>query len=69
MVLPTNFYTEWYWTTDLHNLMGFLRQRCDAHAQYEIRVYANAMLEMARAVAPYTIGLFCEQTGFGGGNG
>jgi thymidylate synthase (FAD) len=68
MVLPTNFYTEWYWSTDLRNFLGFCKLRCDSHAQYEIRVYANAMLEMARAVAPYTVGLFCERHGFGGAN-
>jgi thymidylate synthase (FAD) len=69
MVLPTNFYTQWYWTVDLHNLMGFCRQRCDSHAQWEIRVYANTMLEMARHVAPYAVGLFCEKHGFGAGAG
>lgn len=68
MVLPTNFYTQWVWSTDLRNFMGFCKLRCDSHAQFEIRVYANAMLEMARAVAPYTISLFCERHGFGGAN-
>ncbi len=68
MVLPTNFYTQKFWTIDLHNFMGFCRQRCDSHAQWEIRQYANAMLEMARAVAPYTISLFCERHGFGDAN-
>jgi thymidylate synthase (FAD) len=44
MNLSLNFYTQWYWKTDLHNFMNFLSLRADAHAQYEIRVYADAML-------------------------
>lgn len=63
IVLPTNFYTEWYWTTDLHNLMHFLSKRCALDSQFEIRVYANAMLEMAALVAPFTISLFREKYG------
>ena len=43
MTLPTNIYTQWYWKTDLHNLLHFLRLRADSHAQYEIRVYAEAI--------------------------
>jgi thymidylate synthase (FAD) len=43
MNLPANIYTQWYWKTDLHNLFHFLRLRADAHAQYEIRVYAEAI--------------------------
>lgn len=50
--LPVSLYTEWYWQIDLHNLFHFLRLRMDAHAQYEIRAYANAMAECAKAVAP-----------------
>lgn len=50
--LPLSLYTEWYWQIDLHNLFHFLRLRLDEHAQYEIRVYAEAMAECARAVAP-----------------
>ncbi len=46
MNLSLNFYTQWYWKTDLHNLMHFLSLRADAHAQYEIRVYADAMVEV-----------------------
>ncbi len=45
MVLPVNFYTEWYWKIDLHNLFHFLRLRADTHAQYEIRAYADLILE------------------------
>ncbi|MDR5654546.1 FAD-dependent thymidylate synthase [Ruixingdingia sedimenti] len=50
MNLPMNIYTQWYWKTDLHNLFHFLRLRADAHAQYEIRVYAEAI---ARVVADW----------------
>ncbi|AIE83471.1 FAD-dependent thymidylate synthase [Fimbriimonas ginsengisoli] len=50
--LPLSLYTEWYWQIDLHNLFHFLRLRLDPHAQYEIRAYAEAMAECARAVAP-----------------
>jgi thymidylate synthase (FAD) len=63
MVLSTNFYTQKFWTIDLHNFMGFCRQRCDGHAQWEIRQYANAMLSMAEHVAPYVISLFREKHG------
>ena len=45
MNLPLSFYTQWYWKTDLHNLMHFLSLRADAHAQYEIRAYADVMLD------------------------
>ncbi len=43
MNLPANIYTQWYWKVDLHNLFHFLRLRADTHAQYEIRVYADAI--------------------------
>ncbi len=43
MNLPANIYTQWYWKVDLHNLFHFLRLRADAHAQYEIRIYAEAI--------------------------
>jgi thymidylate synthase (FAD) len=52
MNLTLNSYTQWYWKTDLHNLMHFLKLRIDKHAQYEIRVFAEAMAEMTRAVTP-----------------
>ena len=45
MNLTLNTYTQWYWKTDLLNLMNFLRLRADHHAQYEIRVYADIMLD------------------------
>ena len=52
MNLPLNIYTQWYWKVDLHNLLHFLSLRADAHAQYEIRVYAEAMLDIARRWLP-----------------
>lgn len=52
MVLPTNIYTQWYWKVDLHNLMHFLRLRADSHAQYEIRVYADAIFDTVRHWVP-----------------
>lgn len=45
-------YTEWYWKNDLHNIFHFLRLRLDDHAQYEIRVFAEAMAQIVKAVAP-----------------
>ena len=50
--LPLSLYTEWYWKIDLHNLFHFLRLRIDPHAQYEIRVYGEAMAEITKRVAP-----------------
>jgi thymidylate synthase (FAD) len=52
MSLTLNFYTQWYWKIDLHNLMHFLSLRADPHAQYEIRVYADAMLEVMKRWVP-----------------
>ena len=52
MNLTLNTYTQWYWKTDLHNLFNFLRLRADAHAQYEIRVYAEVMLDTVAAWVP-----------------
>ncbi|MGA3399041.1 MAG: FAD-dependent thymidylate synthase [Acetobacteraceae bacterium] len=52
MNLTLNTYTQWYWKIDLHNLFHFLSLRADAHAQYEIRVYADAMLESVQAWVP-----------------
>lgn len=59
-VLPVSLYTEWYWQIDLHNLFHFLRLRLDPHAQYEIRVYAEAMATCAQAVAPLAYEAFQE---------
>lgn len=58
--LPLSLYTEWYWQIDLHNLFHFLALRADAHAQYEIRVYADAMAQCAKAVAPLAYEAFEE---------
>ena len=58
MNLPMNIYTQWYWKTDLHNLFHFLRLRADSHAQYEIRVYAEAIAEMVRDWVPLAYGAF-----------
>lgn len=52
MVLPTNIYTQWYWKTDLHNLFHFIELRADVHAQYEIRAYAERMLEVVAVWVP-----------------
>ena len=52
MNLTLNTYTQWYWKIDLHNLFHFLSLRADAHAQYEIRAYAEAMLETVQAWVP-----------------
>jgi thymidylate synthase (FAD) len=52
MNLTLNTYTQWYWKTDLHNLFHFLSLRADSHAQYEIRVYAEAMLRTVEAWVP-----------------
>ncbi|HEY0419579.1 MAG TPA: FAD-dependent thymidylate synthase [Acetobacteraceae bacterium] len=60
MNLTLNTYTQWYWKTDLHNLLGFLSLRADAHAQYEIRAYADAMLDMVRAWVPVTHQAFLD---------
>ncbi len=54
MVLPTNYYTQWYWKIDLHNLLHFLSLRADPHAQYEIRAYADVMCEIVRKWVPFT---------------
>ena len=58
MNLPANVYTQWYWKTDLHNLFHFLRLRADSHAQYEIRVYAEAIAEMVKDWVPAAYGAF-----------
>jgi len=58
MNLTLNTYTQWYWKTDLHNLLGFLSLRADSHAQYEIRVYAEAMLKTVEAWVPHCFEAF-----------
>jgi thymidylate synthase (FAD) len=51
--LPVSNYTEWYWKIDLHNLFHFLRLRIDSHAQYEIRVFAEAIAELVKPFVPH----------------
>ncbi|CAH0227163.1 FAD-dependent thymidylate synthase [Roseomonas sp. CECT 9278] len=58
MNLTLNAYTQWYWKTDLHNLLHFLSLRADAHAQHEIRVYAEAMLDTVKAWCPIAFDAF-----------
>jgi thymidylate synthase (FAD) len=58
MNLTLNTYTQWYWKIDLHNLLHFLSLRADPHAQYEIRVYADAMLDMVARWVPATHAAF-----------
>ena len=60
MNLTLNTYTQWYWKTDLHNLLGFLSLRADSHAQYEIRAYADAMMETVAAWVPSCADAFRE---------
>ena len=60
MNLPVNFYTQWYWKIDLHNLMHFIALRADPHAQYEIRVYAEAMLDILKRWVPTTAQAFAD---------
>ena len=56
MNLSVNFYTQWYWKIDLHNLLHFLSLRVDPHAQYEIRAFAVVMAGMLQRVAPLSFG-------------
>ena len=58
MNLPANIYTQWYWKVDLHNLFHFLRLRADAHAQYEIRAYADTMCDIVRDWVPFAYSAF-----------
>ncbi|MDA7564653.1 FAD-dependent thymidylate synthase [Pelagibacteraceae bacterium] len=60
MNLTLNSYTQWYWKTDLLNLMNFLFLRADIHAQYEIRVYAEAMIETLKKWVPITHSAFLD---------
>ena len=58
MNLTLNTYTQWYWKIDLNNLLHFLSLRADDHAQYEIKVYADAMLEIVKKWVPITYSAF-----------
>jgi thymidylate synthase (FAD) len=60
MNLTLNTYTQWYWKTDLLNLMNFLRLRADQHAQYEIRAYADIMLDTLKKWVPTTYEAFMD---------
>ncbi len=62
MTLSTNFYTQWYWKIDLHNLFHFLKLRNDKHAQYEIREYAAKILEIVKLWVPMAYNAFVEHT-------
>ena len=60
MNLPVSLYTQLYWKMDLHNLLHFLNLRADAHAQYEIRVYAEALIEIVKQWVPNTYAAFMD---------
>ena len=60
MNLTLNTYTQWYWKTDLLNLMNFIRLRVDTHAQYEIRAYADVMLNTLKKWVPTTYEAFLD---------
>ncbi len=60
MNLPINCYTQWYWKIDLHNLLHFLHLRVDKHAQYEIRVYADVILDMVKKWVPAAYNAFVK---------
>lgn len=65
MNLPVSVYTQWYWKTDLHNLFHFLGLRAEAHAQKEIRDYANVILDVCRKWVPLATQAF-EEHALGG---
>lgn len=58
--LPLNIYTEWYWKCDLHNIFHFLSLRMEAHAQQEIRDYANAMFALIQPIVPIAAEAFLD---------
>ncbi len=59
-ILPVNVYTQFYWKIDLHNLLHFLKLRANSHAQYEIRVFAEAILSLIREWVPITYQAFID---------
>jgi thymidylate synthase (FAD) len=67
MNLTLNYYTEWYWKVNLHNLLHFLRLRADSHAQYEIREYAVKMLDIVKRWVPFAYESFEEHKMHGAG--
>jgi thymidylate synthase (FAD) len=60
IALPLNTYTQWYWKVDLHNLLHFVALRADPHAQYEIRAYAEVLLDVVRRWVPLTHAAFVD---------
>ena len=62
MNLTLNYYTEFYWKIDLHNFLHFINLRAHPHAQYEIRVYAEKMLELAKIWCPFAVEAFENYT-------
>jgi thymidylate synthase (FAD) len=60
IALSVNFYTQWYWKIDVHNLLHFVEIRADEHAQYEIRAYANVPLDIVRKWMPLTFEAFVD---------
>ena len=58
MCIRDSIYTQWYWKTDLHNLFNFIRLRNDKHAQYEIRVYAEAIAKIVKSWVPFAYEAF-----------
>ena len=60
MNLTLNTYTQWYWKTDLLNLLNFLSLRADSHAQYEIRAYADVMIDTLKKWVPITFDAFMD---------
>ena len=67
VVLPLSTYTEMYWKIDLKNLLHLLDLRCDHHAQKEIRVFADAILELITPIVPYTIEAWNEYSQYRNG--
>jgi len=65
--LPISIYTEWYWKIDLHNFFHFIGLRADKHAQEEIRVYADAMVNLIRPAFPIACAAFDDYHPFRGG--
>ncbi|MEZ4630396.1 MAG: FAD-dependent thymidylate synthase [Deinococcales bacterium] len=63
--LPLSLYTEMYWQMDLHNLFHFLSLRLDSHAQYEIRVYAEAIASLIQPIVPFAYEAFEEHILYG----
>lgn len=62
-VLPVGTYSHMFTTMNLHNLFRFLSERLHPHAQYEIRVYAQAMLDLIRPLFPVTVDSFEKSYG------